>query len=133
MYHCALQTYRSHSYLLYSSSHPSHVKNSIPYYQGHPTTNLLKNVLLYPRCFQYCWEKNYLFLFASKTHKKFPSQEDKIGWFPSQPQSEQPASRTTKILYNVRQNGRGKRSQIEPSVVGGGGGGTHLTFQNFTT
>ena len=57
--------------------------------------------------FQYCWEKNYLFLFASKTHKKFPSQEDKIGWFPSQLQSEQPASRTTTILYNVRQNGRG--------------------------
>ena len=29
--------------------------------------------------------KHYLFLFPSKTHKKFPSQLDKIGWFPSQP------------------------------------------------
>ena len=28
--------------------------------------------------------KHYLFLFPSKTHKKFPSQPDKIGWFPSQ-------------------------------------------------
>ena len=28
--------------------------------------------------------KDYLFLFPSKTHKKFPSQLDKIGWFPSQ-------------------------------------------------
>ena len=45
-------------------------------------------------------------LFASKTYKKFPSQEDKIGWFPSQLQSEQPASRTTTILYNLRKNGR---------------------------
>ena len=62
-----------------------------------------------------------MFLFASKTHKKFPSQEDKIGWFPSQLQSEQSASRTTTILYNVRQNGRGKRPQIEPSVGRGRG------------
>ena len=28
--------------------------------------------------------KHYLFLFPSKTHRKFPSQLDKIGWFPSQ-------------------------------------------------
>ena len=28
--------------------------------------------------------KHYLFLFPSKTHKKFPSQLDKVGWFPSQ-------------------------------------------------
>ena len=28
--------------------------------------------------------KRYLFLFPSKTHKKFPNQLDKIGWFPSQ-------------------------------------------------
>ena len=28
--------------------------------------------------------KHYLFLFPSKSHKKFPSQLDKIGWFPSQ-------------------------------------------------
>ena len=28
--------------------------------------------------------KHYLFLFPSKTHKKFPSQLDKIGWFRSQ-------------------------------------------------
>ena len=28
--------------------------------------------------------KHHLFLFLSKTHKKFPSQLDKIGWFPSQ-------------------------------------------------
>ena len=28
--------------------------------------------------------KHYLFLFPSKTHKKFPSQPDKIGWLPSQ-------------------------------------------------
>ena len=28
--------------------------------------------------------KHYLFLFPRKTHKKFPSQLDKIGWFPSQ-------------------------------------------------
>ena len=28
--------------------------------------------------------KHYLFLFPNKTHKKFPSQLDKIGWFPSQ-------------------------------------------------
>ena len=77
--------------------------------------------------FHYCWEKiifYYLFLFASKTHKKFPSQEDKIGWFPSQLQSEQPASRTTTILYNVLHNGRGKRPLI-PSV--GGGGGAYLS------
>ena len=28
--------------------------------------------------------KHYPFLFPSKTHKKFPSQLDKIGWFSSQ-------------------------------------------------
>ena len=28
--------------------------------------------------------KHYLFLFPSKTHKKFPSQLVKIGWFPNQ-------------------------------------------------
>ena len=28
--------------------------------------------------------KHYLFLFPRKTHKKFRSQLDKIGWFPSQ-------------------------------------------------
>ena len=28
--------------------------------------------------------KHYLFLFPSKSHKKFPSQLDKIGWFHSQ-------------------------------------------------
>ena len=28
--------------------------------------------------------KHYLFFFPSKTHEKFPSQLDKIGWFPSQ-------------------------------------------------
>ena len=28
--------------------------------------------------------KHYLFLFPSKTHKKYPSQLDNIGWFPSQ-------------------------------------------------
>ena len=33
MHQCALQPTDSHSYLLYSSSHPSHVKNSIPYSQ----------------------------------------------------------------------------------------------------
>ena len=60
--------------------------------------------------FQYCWEKNYLFLFPSKTHKKFPSQL----------QSEQPASRKTTIFYIVRQNGRGKRPQIYPLVWGVG-------------
>ena len=61
--------------------------------------------------------KNYLFLFPSKTHKKFPSQEDKIGSFPSQLQSEQPANRRTTIFYIVPQNGRGKRLQIDPSVL----------------
>ena len=54
--------------------------------------------------------KNYLFLFPSKTHKKFPSQEDKIGWFPSQLKSEQAPSR---------------RTTIDPSV---GGGGLNLVF-----
>ena len=72
--------------------------------------------------FQYCWaEKNYLFLFPSKTHKKFPSQEDKIGWFPSQLQSEQPASRRTTIFFIVRQNERGGRAVGE----------NHLTFKSF--
>ena len=33
--------------------------------------------------FQCCWE-NIICSFPSKTHKKFPSQLDKIGWFPSQ-------------------------------------------------
>ena len=80
--------------------------------------------------FQYCW-KNYLFLFPSKTHKKFPSQEDKIGWFCSQMQIEQPASRKTTIFFIVRQNWRGKRPQIYPSV--GGGGGSTLPFQRFPT
>ena len=83
--------------------------------------------------FQYCWEKKYLFLFPSKTHKKFPSQEDKIGWIPSQLQSEQPASRRTTIFYIVRQNGRGKRPQIDPSVGGRGEGNPNLTFQTFPT
>ena len=36
------------------------------------------------RCFSVLLGKHYLFLFPSKTHKKFPSQLDKIGWFPSQ-------------------------------------------------
>ena len=84
--------------------------------------------------FQYCWEKKYLFLFPSKTHKKFCSQEDKIGWFPSQLQSAQSASRKTTIFYIVGKNGRGKRPQIYPSVGGGGGGrGGKLTFQTFLT
>ena len=80
-------------------------------------------------CFSVLLGKKYLFLFPSKTHKKFPSQEDKIGWFPSQMQSEQPASRKTTIFYIVRQNGRGKRPQINPSVGRGGGG----NFQSFPT
>ena len=33
MHYCALHPTDSHSYLLYSPSHPSHVKNSIPYSQ----------------------------------------------------------------------------------------------------
>ena len=36
------------------------------------------------RHFQVLLGKHYLFLFPRKTHKKFPSQLDKIGWFPSQ-------------------------------------------------
>ena len=36
------------------------------------------------KCFSVLLGKYYLFLFPSKTHKKFPSQLDKIGWFPSQ-------------------------------------------------
>ena len=36
------------------------------------------------RCFSVLLGKHYLFLFPSKTHKIFPSQLDKIGWFPSQ-------------------------------------------------
>ena len=36
------------------------------------------------RCFSVLLGKHNLFLFPSKTHKKFPSQLDKIGWFPSQ-------------------------------------------------
>ena len=50
--------------------------------------------------------KHYLFLFPSKTHKKFPSQLDKIGWFPSQlikyPSQEIP--RTFKSLDPKRPN-----------------------------
>ena len=34
--------------------------------------------------FQCCWENIICSFFPSKTHKKFPSQLDKIGWFPSQ-------------------------------------------------
>ena len=67
--------------------------------------------------------KKIICSFFPARHKKFPSQEDKIGWFPSQLQlqSEQPASRKTTIFYIVRQNGRGKRPEIYPSVGGGGG------------
>ena len=68
--------------------------------------------------FNIAGEKNYLFLFPSKTHKKFASQL----------QIEQPASRRTTIFYIVHQNGRGKSPQIYPSV---GGGGFHLTFSMF--
>ena len=78
--------------------------------------------------FQYCWEKLSV-PFSQQTHKNecyLPSQGDKIGWFPSQLQSEQPASRRTTIFYIVRQNGRAKRPQIDPSVRGGGGGGGPL-------
>ena len=42
--------------------------------------------------------KHYLFLFPSKTHKKFPSQVDKIGWFPSQLKT------TAKTTEQKRQN-----------------------------
>ena len=73
--------------------------------------------------FNIAGKKNYLFLFPSKTHKKFLSQEDKIGWFPSQLQFEQAASRKTTIFYIVHQNGRGRRPPIYPSVGGGEGGG----------
>ena len=71
--------------------------------------------------------------FPARHDKRFPSQEDKIGWFPSQLQSEQPASRRTTIFHIVRQNGRGKRPQIDPSVGerGGGGGGDPPYFSNF--
>ena len=67
--------------------------------------------------------------FPSSTHKKFPSQGDKIGWFPSQLQSELPASRRTTIFYILRQNGRGKRPQIHPEG-GGGGDRNHLPFKS---
>ena len=81
--------------------------------------------------FNIAGKKKYLFLFPSKTQKKFPSQEDKIGWFPNQLQIEQPASRKTTLFYIVRQNGRGKRPQIYPSVRGGEEGEFHLTFSKF--
>ena len=45
----------------------------------------MRNAILWIfRCFSVLLGKHYLFLFPSKTHKKFPSQLDKIGWFPSQ-------------------------------------------------
>ena len=43
--------------------------------------NVIKGIF---RCFSVLLGKHYLFLFPSKTHKKFPCQLDKIGWFPSQ-------------------------------------------------
>ena len=61
--------------------------------------------------------------FSQQDTQEFPSQEDKIGWFPSQLQIEQSAIRNTTIFYIVRQNGRGKRPQIYPSVGGGGATG----------
>ena len=70
--------------------------------------------------FNIAGKKLYMSLFPTKTHKKFPSHEDKIGWFPSQLQIEQPASRKTTIFYIVRQNGRGKRPKIYHSARGGG-------------
>ena len=60
--------------------------------------------------FQYCWEKIICSFFPARHTKTFPSQL----------QSEQPASRRTTIFYIVRQNGHGKRPQIHPSVGGGG-------------
>ena len=57
--------------------------------QGHPTTNLFVKCIIIPqvnenkcyygifRCFSVLLGKHYLFLFPSKTHKKFPSQLDK--------------------------------------------------------
>ena len=50
--------------------------------------------------------KHYLFLFPSKTHKKFPSQLDKIGWFPSQLIKfiSQPGIKLLNIYKNERNN-----------------------------
>ena len=72
--------------------------------------------------------KNYLFLFPSKTHKKFPSQEDKIGWFPSQLQSEEPASRKSAVFYIVVTMGVAKGHK---STLQWGGGGGNLLFKVF--
>ena len=55
--------------------------------------------------------KHYLFLFPSKTHKKFPSQLDKICWFPSQLIkfiSQPGIPRAFKSLDPKRPNKRGK-------------------------
>ena len=52
------------------------------------------------------------------------SQSGRYNWLVSQP-----ASRKTTIIFIVRQNGRGKRPQINPSVGEGGG----ITFHSFPT
>ena len=52
-----LQTY-SHSYLLYSSSHPSHVKNSIPFSQ-------------FPRLRRLCCDDSDFFFEKSEAMSQF--------------------------------------------------------------
>ena len=76
--------------------------------------------------FQYCLEKFIFSFFPSKTHKKFPSQEDKIRWFPSQLQSEQPASRKTTIFYIVRQNAKWAWQKPSNQPFSGGWGGGRI-------
>ena len=70
-----------------------------------------------------------MFLFSSKTHKKFPGQEDNIGWFPSQ-QAEERQSSTSyfKMAWQKASN-----SNSPFSEWGGGGGGldeNHLPLKN---
>ena len=71
--------------------------------------------------FNVAGKKNYLFLFPSKTHKKFPSQEDKISWFPSQLQSEQPGKqKNDNFLHRTSKWTWLNASNITFSVWGGG-------------
>ena len=83
--------------------------------------------------FQYCWEKNYLFLFPSKTHKKFPARKIKsVGFQASCKVSSQQAEERQFSTSYVKM-GVAKRLEIHPSVGGAGSWGKPPSFSGFFT
>ena len=101
-----------------------YVRYGYAIYSGAPNDQFVEKCIIIPQLmkiyvikafsvvFQYCWKKIICSFFPARHTTNFPARKIKFVWFPSQLQSEQPASRKTTIFHIVRQNGCGKRPQI---------------------